>query len=224
MQKAVITLVLAFSFFKLQAQSELAKYPLYTLNKNASNHLVFYISGDGGWNSFSKKLCEELSQKGYAVVCLDSRKYFWEQKTPEKLALDVSEILEYYLKAWGKEEFSLIGYSFGADAAAFIPSRISKNLLSKLKSNILLIPSVSTSFEIKMSDMMGFGTKEGKYKVLPEINKISTPVLCLFAKDEDSSLFPLIKEKANLKKISLPGSHKFDNDIKALVQVILTAL
>ncbi|TDG35935.1 hypothetical protein EZJ43_11320 [Pedobacter changchengzhani] len=213
-----------FTQTNAQDKGDLLKFPLHTMNKNSSLQLLFYVSGDGGWNSFSQKLCEELSQKGYAVVCLDAKKYFWEQKTPEKFAQDASEILGYYLKLWNKDAFSIVGYSFGADAVAFLPNRISKYLQNKLKSNVLLIPSPTTNLEVKVSDMFGFGTDDGKYKILAEINKIQPPVLCIFAKDDENSLATQIKGDAGLKKIFLPGSHKFDNEVKKVVQTVSMGL
>lgn len=226
MGKFSLCIFILLMSLKINAQRKIdvSKLPLNIINKNASLQLLFYVSGDGGWNSFSQKLCSSLSEKGYAVVCLDAKKYFWDQKTPEKLVQDASDIIEYYLKAWDKDSFSIIGYSFGADAAALLPSRISKTLQSKLKSNVLLIPSPTTDLVVKLTDMFGFGGKDGKFKILPEINNISSPVLCIFAKDDDNLLADQLKEKNRLRKLFLPGSHKFDNEISKVAQAVCSGL
>ena len=46
--------------------------------------LIFYISGDGGFNKFSTALCESFSKKGYDVCALNARSYFNNKKTPEQ--------------------------------------------------------------------------------------------------------------------------------------------
>jgi len=207
----------------VQAQ-DLSKYPLTVKTKPNAKRLIIYLSGDGGMNSFSQSLTQSLHEKNYAVVSLDSKKYFWEQKTPDKLAQDLNMIIEYYLKYLDKDEFSILGYSFGADAALFLTPRLSKDLQSKLKSTVLLSPSASTDFVIKLTDMMGFGSKEAKYKTLPEVSKINSSMLFVFGKDEDNNLYKTIPEKKNITKVQIPGSHKFDNDIPTIVTTIQTGL
>jgi len=206
-----------------QAQ-DISKLPLTTKAKPTAKSIIFYISGDGGMNSFSQGLIQSINDKNYAVVALDSRKYFWDQKTPEKLAQDLNATIELYLKNWDKDEFSILGYSFGADAALFLTPRLPKDLQPKLKSTILLSPSNSTDFVIHLSDMMGFGSKNAEYKVLPEINKINGKLLFIFGEDEESDLYKAIPDKKNITKRLIPGSHKFNNDTKKLVSAIQTGL
>lgn len=203
---------------------DLSKLPLTAKAKPTAKSIVFYLSGDGGMNSFSQNLIQLLHDKNYAIVALDSKKYFWDQKTPDKLAQDLNAVIESYLKNWDKEEFSILGYSFGADAALFLTPRLAKDLQSKLRSTILLSPSNSTDFVIHLTDMMGFGSKNAKYKVLPEINKISSKMLFIFGDSEDSELHKAIPDKKNITKALIPGSHKFDNDIKKVVTTIQTEL
>ncbi|WP_131537786.1 AcvB/VirJ family lysyl-phosphatidylglycerol hydrolase [Pedobacter nototheniae] len=212
---------LCLSIFTMaQPKTDISKLPLTTFNKSGNKHLVFYFTGDGGLNSFSQKVCEELAQKNYTVVSLDTRKYFWDTKTPDKLSQDATEVVEHYLKQYNKAEFSLLGYSFGADAAIFFSTRLPKNLQQKFKSAVLLSPSTSTDFTVKVADLLGFGSKEGKYKTMPELNKVQAPVLCIFGTDEDSDFYKNLKEKRDLEKVQIPGSHKYDNDIKKLISTI----
>lgn len=218
---SVLFVALSLSFVTMaQPKTDISKLPLTTFNKSGSKNLILYFTGDGGLNSFSQKVCEELAQKNYTVICFDTRKYFWDVKTPDKLSQDAAEVVEHYLKQFNKAEFSLLGYSFGADAAIFFSTRLSKNLQQKLKSAVLLSPSTSTDFTVKVTDLLGFGSKEGKYKTIPELNKIQVPVLCIFGKDEDSDFYKNLKEKRDLEKVQIPGSHKYDNDIKKLVSTI----
>ena len=221
--KLSLFLFLIFSLYFAQAQ-DLSRYPLTVKPKATAKRIIFYLSGDGGMNSFSQNLMESLSEKNYAIVSLDSKKYFWDQKTPDKMAQDLTIIIEHYLKTWNNAEFSIVGYSFGADAALFLTPRLSKELQAKLKSTILLSPSSSTDFVIKLTDMMGFGNKEAKYKTLPEVNKINSQLCFIFGANEDLAMYNAIPSKKNISKIKIPGSHKFDNDIQKVALTIQTGL
>lgn len=219
---SLIILLLGTALF-VKAQ-DVSKFPITTKTKPAAKRILFYLSGDGGMNGFSQSLTQSLNDKNYAVVCLDSKKYFWEQKTPDKFAQDLSLIIEHFLKTWDKGEFSVIGYSFGADAALFAVPRFQKDLQAKLKSTVLLSPSTSTDFVIRISDMMGFGSKDAKYKTLPEVSKFTSELLFIFGKDEASDLYKAIPDRKNIAKVQIPGSHKFDSDIPKVVSTIQNGL
>ena len=218
----ICTILLLISFYA-KAQ-HLAELPITVIPKPSAKTLLIYLSGDGGMNSFSQNLTKSLSDKNYAVISLDSRKYFWDQKTPEKLSKDLTAILTHYLKTWGKDEFSIIGYSFGADAALFFAPLLPKDLQTKLKSMVLLSPATSTDFVIHLSDMIGFGSKTAKYKTLPELAKINVPTLVVFGKDEENEFYKTMPDKKNISKILIPGSHKFNNDINKVIATIQTSL
>lgn len=217
----IISLILISSFCKAQ---DISKYPLQIIAKPNAQHVIFYISGDGGMNSFSQSLTQGLADKNYAIISLDSRKYFWEQKTPDKMAQDFNQIIGHYLKLWDKDEFSILGYSFGADAGIFLTPRLSKELQQKIKSTVFLSPSTSTDFVIKLTDMIGFGSKEAKYKTLPELNKVSIPQYFIFGKDEESDFYKSIPDRKNITKTLIPGSHKFNNDTKKVVAAVLAGI
>ncbi|WP_443944695.1 AcvB/VirJ family lysyl-phosphatidylglycerol hydrolase [Pedobacter sp. AW1-32] len=219
MFKSFLTAILMTLPF-LGFSQDISKLPLTAAAKPSAKKIIFYLSGDGGMNSFSQKLTAGIQNKNFAVISLDSRKYFWDQKTPEKMVQDLSAAISHYLTAWNIEEFSIVGYSFGADATLMLAPRLPKDLQSKLKSIVLLSPSNATDLVIKLTDMMGFGNKEGKYKVLAESNKITQPIRFVFGKDEDAAIYKSIPERKNISKIQIPGSHKFDNDINSVLSAV----
>ena len=116
--------------------------------------MILFVTGDGGWNSFSTQLTSELSKNGYPVIAFDSKKYFWDKKTPVQFGKDVQVILDQYLKEWNKESFIIVGYSFGADVSSFLPANLSKNLSDKLNAMILLSSGYSTGFEVKLMKIL----------------------------------------------------------------------
>jgi type IV secretory pathway VirJ component len=223
----LLSLFCVFFSMAVSAQKTISPdaYPLHVLQKTGAKQVVFFLTGDGGWNSFSQSLMAELGNKGYAVIALDTRNYFWKEKTPDQFGHDAEMMISYYLSAWNKNSFSIIGYSFGADVGAFLPNHISTRLSSKLKSVVLLSPGFSTGFVTKLSNMLGIGGSDNdKYKVYPELRKISVPVRCIFGDEEESDFYASLKATERIHKITIPGSHKYKNDTKMVVKAILPGL
>ena len=210
---------------KGQRKFDPASYPLHVFQKNSSKPLLLYLTGDGGWNSLSQNVVTELVKNGYAVIALDTRNYFWSQKTPAKFGEDAGLILAHYLQSWNKSSFSIVGYSFGADVGAFLPANLPDELSAKLRSMVLLSPGFSTGFVTKISNMLGFGDSDkDKYKVYPELLKAEVPIRCIFGKEEDSDFYKALKPTQKIQKITIPGSHKYNDDARKVVGAVLPEL
>src|SRR4249920_3822451 len=87
---------------------------------DSTKPLVLYITGDGGWNKFSKNLSQAFADNGYPVVALNAKEYFWKKKTPAQTAADVTRLIKTYQVKWKRKKILLLGYSFGADVMPFI--------------------------------------------------------------------------------------------------------
>ena len=136
------------------------------------------ISGDGGWYGFEQSIADNLAKQGIPTVGLDSKKYFWNRRTPEETASDIAKALNFYGKEWGREKFVLIGYSLGAEIVPFIVNRLPEEIKSKIESAVLLSPATTTDFEIHISNMLGMGNKQNTYNTIDEIIKMqSIPTL-----------------------------------------------
>jgi type IV secretory pathway VirJ component len=181
--------------------------------------VLFYISGDGGWNKFSNSFVQNLNAKGYEVVGLNAREYFWHKKDARQTGKDVSAIIATHMKNRRVKSFILIGYSFGADVMPFAATHGSDGVMDSLKYIILMSPSVKTDFEVHVSELLGIGSSSGE-SVTAEINKITKPLLFVFGDKEDN--FPLkdIRIK-NYKTATLPGGHHYDGDPAAVCNLIL---
>lgn len=208
-----------------QTVADLSSYPLHVQYKRSNKPIVIYLTGDGGWNSFSEGLINELGKNGFATIALDTRKYFWNQKTPDQFAKDMKTILAVYMKAWNKDSFSIVGYSFGADVGAFLPGHLSDDIGGKINSVVLLSPGLSTGYVVKLKNLINFGsTNKEKYKVYPELIKSTVPVLCIFGKDEDSDFHPVLKETDKIHKVLVPGSHRYDDNISLVAKTVIRGL
>jgi type IV secretory pathway VirJ component len=185
---------------------------------DAKKPFVFYISGDGGLNSFSTSVCQTIFSKAYSITALNAKSYFWDKKTPEQAAADISSYLTKKVPADAK--IVLIGYSFGADVLPFIVNRLPDAIKHKLNSVILLSPSTSTDFEIHWSDMLG-GNKKRKMDVVSEINKLNVPkTSTLFGSDEKEFPIKNIQLK-NYSNAYLPGGHHFEGNTDEVVKMMM---
>ena len=183
--------------------------------------LLVYITGDGGWNKFSSALCADINRKGIPVVVLDAQKYFWESKSPEETAMDLSGVIERYLKDWKKERFVLAGFSFGADIVPFLLNRFPPEIGGKAVSSIMISPDKTCDFEIHLSDMLSMGISKGKYDVPLEIQKsVFKNFTVVFGSDENRNT-KLSFEWKGIKIKILQGNHHFDSEYAAVAELIL---
>jgi len=181
--------------------------------------LVFYISGDGGLNRFSNELCTAINKEGFDVDAMDSKSYFWSQKTPARTAEDISDFLSKKIARRPNQQIVLIGYSFGADVLPFVLNRLPKNIADKIKVSFLMASSGSTDFVIHIADLFGSGKRRGM-DVLSEVNKISNKKIVILNSSDDKQLNA---GKITIKHITeiLPGGHHFDGDIDEIVKAIV---
>lgn len=207
--------VLFFSFNSIN-NLPIQEWPASAQNKP----LIFYISGDGGMNSFSTGLCEMLNKKGFEVSALNAKTYFWDKKTPEQTTSDISKYLASKLNGRKNQQVVLIGYSFGADVLPFVINKLPQILNQKLLVSFFMAPSGSTDFEIHWSDIFG-GNKKRSMEVVSEINKINGNKIVILNGSEEQGLD---LSKITLKKYTLeviPGGHHFEGNIAEIVKVIL---
>jgi type IV secretory pathway VirJ component len=192
-----------------------------SLSQGSRNDLVIYLTGDGGWNSFSQKLKQEFEKEGYGVVSLNSRKYFWKGKSPEVFARDIEKISSYFMKSWKKASLIIVGYSFGADVASFLPGLLTMELQNRIKKIALLSPSSSTDFEIRLSDLLATSDDlQRKFKVGREIEQNRLPMACIFGQNEDLLLKNSLNENDTLKIYQLPGGHHYKDNFSLLMKTI----
>lgn len=186
--------------------------------------LVVFISGDGGWTSFDDGIAKELVKKGIGVIGLDSQKYFWQKRTPQETASEVSKILKVYLNEWNKKSFVLCGYSFGADLIPFILPHMPPDISEKLVRAIMISPDINADFEIHISDYLHLDNKNETYDVPKGVHALSqNSVVCFFGEEEDAHT-ALLFEKAGAEIKILPGKHHFNNDYTTLMNQIIFLL
>lgn len=185
--------------------------------------LVLFITGDGGMKKFNVSMVDAFTKDRYAVVALNTLKYFWRKKTPGQAAADVAALLQYYGRQWGHRTFLLVGYSMGADVLPFIFNALPAGLRAQTTQLVLMSPSRFTDMEVHVAEMLGRTTKNGM-SVAEAVNRITgRPLLLLFGEGEtDFDLGEL--RIANYRRLVLPGGHHYDNEAGKVVAVITSNL
>src|SRR6185436_16572919 len=141
MKKTTITLILLIGILHiLPAQKTSLPLSLYA-STDTTKPLIFYISGDGGFNKFSTSFMQSLNKEGYAVIGLNAKDYFWNKKKPQEAAAAIEQAINESNKEWKKKNIILIGYSFGANVSPFMLTHFSATLSNKINHLILLSPS-----------------------------------------------------------------------------------
>lgn len=181
------------------------------------DRFVLFISGDGGWNSFSQKLVETYTSNGFNVIGLNSFKYFWKKKTPQQAADDIAAILSTYENEWHKQKIIILGFSFGADVAPFIYTHLPETVKNKITLVQLISPSSYTDFEIHVMDMLGSGNAVRSMNIAAEVTLVNVPVIFYYGEQEDEKPLATFK-KANLKTIVLAGDHHYAKSYPEIVK------
>ena len=205
----------------IYSQSAQSRLPVTVLSsQDTTKPMILYISGDGGWNKFSTSFMDTMNRRGFTVIGLNAKEYFWHRKDPEGTAIDVNSLVSVYMKKMKLNKVVMIGYSMGADIMPFVVTRCKKDLLDKLKYIVLMSPSATTDFEVHITDLLGIGNESGE-NVAAEINKITQPLLLVFGSKENT--FPLKKITINNYKVNrLPGGHHYDGNPTAVCDLILS--
>jgi type IV secretory pathway VirJ component len=188
--------------------------------RNNDAPVAMIISGDGGWYSFEQSIADKLAESGITTLGLDSKKYFWNRRTPEETAADIVRVFSFYSKTLEKDRFLLIGYSLGAEIIPFIVNRFPENMKAKICMSVLLSPETNTDFEVHISNMLGMGNSKNTYLVIDEIKKMkSLPVMCIFGEGEKSKV-PLLLKGTEVKINIIPGDHHYKFNVPLIMKTM----
>lgn len=188
--------------------------------KGDDDRLAIILTGDGGWANIDKKLGEELSKRGVAVVGFDTLKYFWKRKDPAAAARDLARVIAHYSDHWRRGRVMLIGYSFGADVLPFLWNNLDDAARAKVADVTLLGLAEDASFEITVGGWVGIAPSEA-VPTIPEIMRIVGPhVVCIYGQEEDSDACPQLRG-SKVEVIALPGDHHFDGHYQKLAEMVL---
>jgi type IV secretory pathway VirJ component len=183
------------------------------------NALAVLLTGDGGWTEIDKSIADGLAAAGVPVVGWSSLDYYWTPRTPDSAAADLARVIEHYTTTWKKDRVLVVGYSFGADVASFLVNRLPDVVKSRVTEVALLGPSDTAAFEFHLASWLGGGA-DTRYPTVPEIERLSIPVTCVFATDEPESVCRKVRG-ARARSVAIGQGHHFGGEYGRLVESIL---
>ncbi len=218
MIRTKLGLLILLFLIKMTVMGQSKDSSLKIWNNNANSSVILYLSGDGGFNSFSSSYCELLGKEGYTVGAINSKTFFWDKKTPNQIAKELTKILEQLLVGRKNQHVYFVGYSFGADVIPFLVNQLTADWKKRLQAIALIEPSTSTDLEIHVSDLLGRSNIKRSMDVVAEINKM-IGVKTAIVLGEDELSFPIKTIRlANLQAIYLKGNHHFNGNAAEVVK------
>jgi type IV secretory pathway VirJ component len=205
---------------------DVSDLPLIELPSPAPTSHVFAImlTGDGGWATLDRKVSAELVAHGVSVVALNTRVYLSRRRTPDQAGSDMIRVVRHYQTQWSKDRVAIVGYSRGADMAPFVVSRLPADLKTKVTLVAMLGLSNETNFQFHFKDIFVNSRRPSDVRTLPELERLrGMNLLCIYGADEkDSGCRDA--PPGLVKAVVRNGGHHFDDDFKALGDIVFDAL
>lgn len=190
--------------------------------EGAGDTLAVFYSGDGGWAGIDRGLADGLVQAGVPVVGYDSLKYFWNRKTPDQAADDLTAVIEHYMAVWHKSRVVIAGYSFGADALPMIVSHLSPEIRARVRLVALVGLDKDGELEFHPTDWLNQSSKTA-YSIGPVLTTMkSVPSVCIYGSEDKEDACPSFGPGL-IRGVQLKGGHHFNGDYASLGQAVLRA-
>jgi type IV secretory pathway VirJ component len=208
-----------------EAKGVIATLPLVELPAVPHGGILAIIfSGDGGWRDIDKTIAQKLCSDGVSVIGWDSLHYFWSRKSPERIADDLSLVIDTYASRWGASKVALIGYSFGAGIIPFAYDRLTHDAKQRVIQISLLGFAPTTDFEISIAGWLGEPASKDVAPTIPALASIDPRMIqCFYGEDETDSVCPQLGGN-EAEIIRIGSGHHFGGDYEALAQRILAGL
>lgn len=202
--------------------SGLSALPLIELPAPKPNGLMaIVLSGDGGWRDLDKTIAEELQSRGVSVVGWDSVRYFWQKKTPEQTAADLTAVIQTYGEKWHAKSVALVGYSFGADVLPFVYNDLATSIKQRVGQISLLGFANAADWEIQVAGWLGAAPSSEAVPVATAIEQVPSKLVQCFYGDEETDSFCNTLSSRGVEVIKTTGGHHFDGNYARLAEQIL---
>lgn len=182
--------------------------------------LAIVLSGDGGWRDLDKTIGERLATRNIAVVGWDTLRYFWDARTPQQVADDLTRVIKAYGALWNRQRILLVGYSFGADVLPTAYNLLAQDIRDRIGLISLLGMSDTADFQFHVEGWLGVESGTAS-PTAPEVAKIDKNLLqCLYG-DDDAEQFCTNAVFNGAHVVKLSGGHHFDGNYEVLADEIL---
>lgn len=186
------------------------------------NAVAIILSGDGGWRDIDSTIGKTMQADGIPVIGIDSLRYFWSRRTPQKTASDIAALIRKYRAKWSVDNVILVGYSFGADVLPAVYLDLPLVERSHIRLVSLLGLSHSADWQITVSGWLG-SHSNGATPTMPALDRMPAPVIqCVAGVDEANGVCAeLARNGAEI--LITEGGHHFGGEYKKVEMAILSA-
>lgn len=187
--------------------------------------LAVFLSGDGGWAALPSGVTRELNAAGVSVVGMDARRYLEEVRTAEDVARDVARVLDTYRRAWSPDRVVLVGFSRGANLAAFAGAGLPDSVRRGLAGIVLLAPGTHEKFRFRLLDLVRTTADPDGRPVPPAVRATApVPTWCVNGREERARACEDLGEGSSVTVLRLDGGHHLDHAYGALAELVLAGL
>ncbi len=186
--------------------------------------LILLLSGDGGWwGDLDAQVAKRLSDKGYAVVGVDTSVWFDDDRARPEIEAHMERLMRSYAARTGASHFILAGYSFGADIVPLVYNDLSPVRRAQVTGLVLIAPERLAATQVTIGERTGLD--KGDIDLAPELAKLPVDrTVCIYGADEADDSGCTLEALRGATRVSLPGGHHFDNDAERLTAAILSGL
>jgi type IV secretory pathway VirJ component len=218
-------LLLGLSLAPPLAAASTHDLPLVHLSAPAGSAgpLVLLLSGDGDWAAFPRGFAEAAARAGSPVLGLKTRAYLSHgSRTPAEVAADLEGPVRAELAASHRKDLVIVGYSRGADWAAFIVNRWPEDLRARVRAVAFVGLSEHASFEFHFEDLFRDERRATDVPTRPEVERLEgLPMICVYGTDEEDTL--CAHPVPGMKLVEHAGAHRVKDD-RGLIAELLSDL
>ena len=186
-------------------------------SKGNNDYYVILFTGNGGWRNLVQSITHYLNSKKVSVVAINTKKYFWSQKTPAQIGCDLETLIDRYNLKWGQKNVVLMGYSMGAEILPFAINCIGEKYMQEVADLVLIGPWQKATFKIILRDYY-FEVNKGSdiYTELLKMKLQKGYIIC------DNNQFSICHKNLDgvIDHDFLGGGHHFGGDYNALSKLI----
>lgn len=187
---------------------------------NAPERTIAVIfSGDMGFRvGMGPRIAERLAKDGIPVLGVSSLAYFRHERTPAEVRAFIAAAMRHAVALSHADRVVLIGQSFGADMLQVGATDLPASLRSKVALVELVVPGDSVIFRASPAELFNWAPPDAR--AMPTASRLDwVPVLCVYGKEEDDSLCPVLR-MPNVWRVALPGGHALHYDADVLYAVL----
>ncbi|HET8699202.1 MAG TPA: AcvB/VirJ family lysyl-phosphatidylglycerol hydrolase [Gammaproteobacteria bacterium] len=196
--------------------------PLVRVAAQGDGPLLLVLSGDGDWVDFMSDLAAAASAHGSPVLGLKSRSYLSQPRKPDEVAAGLERAVRAALGEWHRNELDIVGYSRGADMAAFVVNRWPEDLRARVRGIAFIGLSERASFEFHFDDLVRDVRRATDVPTRPELEKLAgIPLFCVRGEREQNSFCD--NPVAGMRVATHVGGHRATS-AGGTVDIVLRAL